>query len=101
MADRGYCKLYFNNTVKQELMTSLKIVAGTAGGPTNGTNFFETEILRNSVVHFIIVDNGPMNDQLPGPDYLFTPVDGRLELQHNSVWANNKINILYSKPCQC
>lgn len=82
-------------------MTTLKVTAGYPGGPTIGTNFFTSEILRNAVMHFIIVDNIPINDMVPDPEYYFDTAIGKMEWVNSNTWQpSNKIIFVYSK-CGC
>lgn len=82
-------------------MTTLKVTVGFSGGPAIGTNFFQSDLLRNSVMHFIIVDNVPINDLIPEPEYVFDTAAGKMEWVGTNTWAaNNKIIFVYSK-CNC
>jgi len=82
-------------------MTSLKVVAGFPGGPLLGTNYFTSEIIRNAIVHLIIIDNVPQNDLEPSPDYVFDSTTGTITIQIGTWVTNNKLIILYTKSNCC
>lgn len=82
-------------------MQSHKCSVGYPGGPTIGANFFVCETLRNTVLHYVIMDNGLFNDMQPTPEYTFSSGEGRFEWCNGNVWcAPNKLIFVYSKSKQ-
>lgn len=81
-------------------MTTLQGVAGAVGGPSVGVNFFQSDILRNSIVHFIIVNNVNECGLSPNPDYTFDSTGGQI-VRGSNIWQlGDKVIIIYSK-CNC
>jgi len=82
-------------------MTSLQLVVGNANAPQDGESEFSSEVLRNAVLHFVIVDNNLMNGLFPQPDYLFDSINGKVTRgNENKFKLGEKCIFVYSK-CNC
>jgi hypothetical protein len=80
-------------------MTTLQAVCGEEGGPMAWTNFYSPKELRNSIVHFIIVNNVPENCLGNNPDFTFDTIKPKLTRKNNWVLSDTII-IVYTK-CNC
>lgn len=78
-------------------MMTLQKVCGAGGtSPIAGLNIYQNDILINSMVHFLIVDNIPENSLSPSPDFTFDQLSGTIT-RTNQWLVGVKAIIVYSK----
>jgi hypothetical protein len=83
------------------MIQTLQTICGNTGGPMPNTDTYQNELLRNAIVHFIIVNNVPENGLHPAPGYTASPLEATITRMGGNVWiAGDKIIIVYSK-CAC
>lgn len=79
------------------MATTLQLVCGNPDGPApNQSNIFH-ELLRNSVVHELRVNNQDYNGLRPSPDFSSFPLEATLTRNTGNFDAGDKIIIVYSK----
>jgi hypothetical protein len=79
-------------------MTTLQVTVGACGGPLPNTNTYVNEILRNAIVHSVLINNVPENGLYPTPDWISTPLQASLTRMNGNTWiAGDKVIIFYSK----
>jgi len=79
-------------------MTTLQCTVGSCGGPLPNTDTYYNEILRNAVVHLLIINNVPENGLYPTPDWTSTPLQASVTRMNGNKWiAGDKVVIFYSK----
>ena len=82
-------------------MTTLQLVTGQPNAPQDGEAEFTSEILRNAVLHWIIIDGQIYTGIFPQPDYLFDPINGKVTRGNdNKFKLGEKCIFVYSK-CNC
>lgn len=81
-------------------MQTLQKVAGNPNCPVPGQSTYQNDLLTNSIVHFMIMDNVPQSLLSPNPDFLFTSVTGEVDISPNTFQLGTKMILLYSK-CEC
>lgn len=81
-------------------MQTLQKVSGVGNGPTPGTSTFQSDVLIDSKVHYIMVDNIPQNHLSPSPDYIFDNLIGEIDISPSTWGSANKLIVVYSQ-CQC
>ena len=82
-------------------MTTLQVTVGNANAPQDEATEFVSEVLSNSVLHWITIDGQVYTGILPQPDYLFNSLEGKINITNeNKFKLGQKIIFVYSK-CQC
>lgn len=81
-------------------MTTLQKVAGNTGAPVPGNTSYQNDLLINSALHFVIIDNVPQNGLNPTPDYTFDTITGTFDFSPNTFQVGTKIIFVYAK-CNC
>lgn len=78
-------------------MPTLQYVAGNPNSPVPGSTTFQTDLLRNCIVEFLIVNN--VNETCLGGAFSFSTALCCVT-RNNPYVAGDEIIIVYSK-CQC
>lgn len=77
-------------------MKTQQFVVGNAGAPIAGSTIFQADFLKNSIVHFLLVDNVPENQLNPNPDFKHNYIEGTID-RAPDVWTiGNKLIVVYS-----
>lgn len=81
-------------------MRTLQKVAGNPNAPVPGLSNYQNDVLKGSVLHYVIIDNVPQNELAPTPDYTFNSTLGVFDFAPNTFQLGTKIIFVYSN-CQC
>lgn len=81
-------------------MTTLQKVAGNVNAPVPSSTSYQNDLLINSILHYVIIDNIPQNGLQPTPDYTFDIVTGTFDFTPNTFQVGTKIIFVYSN-CNC
>jgi hypothetical protein len=80
-------------------MTTLQVVCGEKSAPVAGQTTYQNDLLKNVIVHFIIVNNVPENGLEPSPNYAHNYLSGLLDRFPNRWSIGDKLIVFYSKMC--
>lgn len=82
-------------------MPVLQFVVGNPGAPIPGTDTYQTDLLRNAIVNFAIIDNVPENGLQPTPDYIHDPIHGILTRCNGNKFLLGMKGIIDYSTCNC